>query len=300
VSWSSQSDWIKKGGKIMKRPGLSQALASSLLAVLACGCAPADREAIGSAVSEWNNGNSLHPEALDLVALNLGALNLGALDVNAMDATTLGAIRDPGTNGTLARQLVSYAANCALNSSQSFDFAWTDSQGAVHQESYPGSGALATSWATQPLDAAGQQWVSACLISRTNYLGVVVSLSSRGNAPGLATTPAEVAAYGNEEGAFWGNLFGAAPYAYACDNIADDANSRSLSRFCAAGYVDAQGGLQSCGMIQRLGSCAAVCAPLITPSGGGGQYHPVCDAHGYQAGLVDSSATTEAITVFLD
>lgn len=239
------------------------------------------------------NANALNANALNANALYPGALTPGMLSVSALAPSTLGAsawtyLLDPSGDGTLARQLLEYTVSCAFDTTQSFSFTWTDASGVDHAETYPGLLGLATTWASQTLDPAGQGWVSACLVSRVNWYGVHVQLSSRGAHPALATSGGELATYTMQEGAFWGNVFASPPTAYACDDTPDDSHSRSVYRDCAAGHLDASGNLVSCGIVQRLGSCDTYCAPL-----GDGQYHPSCAATGGHTG------TSPVITVFL-
>ena len=96
-----------------------------------------------------------------------------------------------------------------------------------------------------------------------------------------------------QEGAFFGNVFTPTPTAYACDYVPDDAYSRSSDRFCAAGYVDASGNVESCGIIQRLGSCDDYCTPLSRR----GQFHWLCAPTPLDQGR--SGLTFAVITVFL-
>jgi hypothetical protein len=238
------------------------------------------------------NANALNANALNANALYPGALTPGMLGVLPLDPSTLGAValaslEDPTHSGELSRQLLKYTVSCAFDNTQSFSFTWTDASGVSHVETYPGLLGLATGWASLPLDTAGQAWVSACLASRLNYYGITVSLSSRGAAPGLTTTSEELETYPMEEGAFWGNLFTAAPAIYACDDTADDSHSRAAFRDCAAGHVDGSGPLASCGMLQRVGSCDDHCAPINADS-----YYPSCAAPG-------EAPTSFVITVFL-
>lgn len=198
----------------------------------------------------------------------------------------------PSESGTLSRQLLSYTVSCALGPTQpSFDFSWIDGEGNTQVESYPGGVGLATDSGGGPIDPSEQPWISACLIARVNYYGIHVSLSARGDDPALATTLEEASDYPYEEGAFWGDVFADSPTAYACDYVPDATNSETDLRVCATG-VDQDGHPVSCGIIQDLGSCNAVCAPL---TGSAGQYYPGCSANpGDATGL-----TSEVITVFL-
>jgi hypothetical protein len=287
-------------GWIMKQCDvLASGLVVALSAVATGGCARAGRgEDLGSASSAFLNLNSLDPSALDATAqypdaLTPAMLSGAALDPGALSAPALAAIQGLGTSGWLSRQLLQYTVGCALDVTQSFSFTWVDEANEPHDVTDTGLLGLATGWAGAAVDTDGQQWVSACLASRVNEFGVAVPLSSRGGSAALTTTPEEVSAYPDEEGAFWGNLFAASPAVYACDDVADDDTSRSQDRVCAAGYVDGSGDLQSCGILQHLGSCDTYCEPL---TGDAGQYHPGCAATPID---LAPSLTSQVITVFL-
>jgi hypothetical protein len=279
---------------------LASGLVLALSAVATGGCAPARRPiGLGTAASAVLNLNSLDPRTLDATAAAPGALTPAmlsgaALDPGAVSAAALTAIQSLGEGGTLSRQLLKYTVSCALDSTQSFNFTWVDEDDDTHDVTDTGLLGLSTGWADAALDADGQGWVSACLASRVNYFGVAVSLSSRGSSAALATTPVEVSDYPYQEGAFWGDLFSASPAVYACDDVPDDDYSRSQDRVCAAGYVDENGDVQSCGILQRLGPCTTYCEPL---TGDGGSYYPGCAAT-----PIDEAPglTSQVITVFLE
>lgn len=252
-----------------------------------------EEERVGDAPSAALNANALNANALDANALYADALTPSMLSPtplspSSLSSTAWGSLTDPGERGDLARALVKYAVGCAFNGSQSFRFSWTDSGNTTHDETYVGELGLATGWETSTLSTTGQRWVSACLASRVNYLGVSVMLSSRGANDGLATSSSELSSYTAQEGAFWGNLFDSPQTAFACDDVADDAHSRAADRFCAAGYDDGSGSLQSCGIIKRVGSCATACGSL-----GSSGYYSSCSPDGGQ------SFSSEVITVFL-
>jgi len=263
------------------------------------GCAPLENEGdgtIGSAANAIIALNALAPAGLDATAsypdaLTPGMLSGAALAPAALSGAALAALEDPSASGALSRQLLSYTVGCALGPAQSFDFSWTDASSVTHAESYPGIFGLAADWQSQPIGAAEQPWISACLIARVNYYGVHVALSCRGNNAALSTTPAEVSDYPFEEGAFWGDVFSTTPTAYACDYVPDAAHSEAAWRVCSTGS-DAQGDPVSCGILQPLGSCTALCAPL---TGSSGQYYPGCAVDPSSA----ATLTSEVITVFL-
>jgi hypothetical protein len=285
----------------MKRHDFWMVLVSfvALQFTTACGGSPDDTDLrLGEAPSAALNANALNANALNANALNANGLYAGALspatlgqaplDPDWLGPSALAALADSGPRGELSRQLVKYAVGCAFDATQSFSVHWVDGVGTAHDDTYTGLLGLATSWAYRPLSSRSAQKVSACLIARVNYLGVSVTISSRGDDPGLAATAAELAAFTRQEGAFWGNVFTATPTAYACDFRENDAHSRAAGRYCAAGYDDGSGTLQGCGIIQRVGSCAAACGAL-GPSG----YYPACSGDG------GGSYSYQVITVFL-
>jgi hypothetical protein len=220
------------------------------------------------------NPNALNPNALNPNALNPNALNPNALNPNSLSSAALTAITDPGANGAMSRELLKYTVSCALSSSQSFAFSWTDSSSVTHSESYPGLLALATGWASSALGTTGQYWVSACLASRVNWYGVHVDISSRGNIAQLGTTYTEIADYPMIEGAFFGNLFASTPTIYACYNHDNISTSRIWQRDCATGHLNANSTTSSCGILTILGDCSDYCSAIPA-------YNPMYDNQYY-------------------
>ncbi|WP_437755555.1 hypothetical protein [Sorangium sp. So ce1389] len=238
------------------------------------------------------NPNALNPNALNPNALNPNALNPSALNPNALSSSAMRAITDPGEAGDLSRQLLSYVVGCAFTATQSFRFSWSDHSGAIHDEEYWGLIGIAPTWSTKPLGLIDQQWVSACLASRTNWYGVSVTISSRAAHAAIDKTGTpELLTYTREEGAFWGNLFASSPYLNACYNSVNRGYVRSLGRECAAGHLDDAGNVQDCAPIRILGSCDSYCLPLNLR----GMYYPSCVSN--LTGSPDS--TTKVLTVYL-
>jgi hypothetical protein len=265
-----------------------------MLPLAGCAVGPIDDEAVGTAENAFLFPNALTPDALTLGALTPSVLTLGALTPDALDPSTLVAIDDPGEAGTLSRQFIEYAVGCAFTTSQSFSFTWTDSSGAVHDVTDVGGVGLAPEWATGPLNITGQNLVSACLAARTNYYGVTVIISMRsGTSPLDTMTPrAELAAYPDVEGAFWGNLFAPTPELYSCFDPANVANDYAEQRECAVGHVESDGQVVPCGPIVLTGPCDRSCGEL-SPAG---QYYPWC--HGGPPGP-STSMITDVITTGL-
>jgi hypothetical protein len=197
----------------------------------------------------------------ELNGLNFNGLNYNGLNFNGLSAPSRGSLQDPGDLGELSRMVLRYMVNCALNSSQSFEFSWTDRDGVVHNELYQGNIGLAPEWSTAPLDDFGQEMVSACLASRVNRYGmqVIISMRSHHDPLRMHARDEELSAYPFSEGAFWGNLFSSTPYVRACYTDENVAYSRAAQRDCAAGRVGAEGRLEPCGIIEIVGSCGDIC-----------------------------------------
>jgi hypothetical protein len=257
----------------------------------------ADEGDLGSAEGAFVGGNSMmpngiYPNMLSPLALVPSDLAAGALTPAAMAPAALESITDPDEAGDVSRMFLRYAVGCALTSQQSFSFSWTDSKRALHAESYPGLIGLAPSWATAPLDAPGQRWVSACIAARTNYYGVSVNISARGFHDAIKQSGIlEKLTFPKEEGVFWGNLFSSKPFVRSCHYAPNVDHSRALLRECAAGHVGA-GGVESCGMIARVGSCDSMCDSLDP----GNLFHARC---AIDPAVSLANKTAEVITVFL-
>ncbi|WP_437589571.1 hypothetical protein [Sorangium sp. So ce1000] len=237
---------------------------------------------------EWGSVDEVSSALLNHNALNPNALNPNALDPNALDSNPLdpnrlagrslaaavrAAFTAPGEFGAMSRQLLQYIVGCALNPSQSLRLSWHDELGEPHEEIYPGYLGLAASWVVAPLSESRKRWISACVASRVNRTGVSVMISSRASHLALRNPDAsEVESYPMEEGAFWGDLFANPPRLYACYKEPNVEGARALSRDCAAGLPDPEGGVRECPNIHIVGSCDLACDPLSTTGG----YRPSC------------------------
>jgi len=174
------------------------------------------------------------PGGIALNGLNLGPLQTVSIDSEALSALNSDAIASSGeTLGEVDRQILAYAYSCALPSSSSM----TLEIGGEPWE-FTGQLGLAPEWETGACDVECQEWVSACLLARTNQFGLPVELSLRGNHPALQV-PTEVAeAFTLREGSFYGNVFteGAdvAGQAYACAGGSGSAMWELTDRFCSA------------------------------------------------------------------
>ncbi len=94
--------------------------------------------------------------------------------------------------------------SCALPAGESVEFTL---QGKKYE--YDGELGLAPQWG-QPgghCDGSCQQWVSACLLARVDYLGKHREISVRGDHPALAISSQEAKMYSVGEATYFGNVF---------------------------------------------------------------------------------------------
>ena len=105
-----------------------------------------------------------------------------------------------------------YVVECALPAGESV----SKSVGGASVE-FHGALGLAPEWQGSACDGDCQEWVSACVLARTNVSGQPVALSLRGDHPalGLASHPG----YPNYEASFFGNLFEGPDEAYMCPGL---------------------------------------------------------------------------------
>jgi hypothetical protein len=180
-------------------------------ALTATGCAVSTGEEVGVAEEAALTSNALTSNALTSNALTSNALTSNALTSNALtsnaltsNALTSNALQDPD-----AREVLKYIVSCALPATAEL---------VTPEETYPGELGLAPEWGEPGghCDQNCAEWVSACVLSRVDFLGVHVEISIRGDEPALATSPAEQAAYPDREATYFGNIFTAPQQRFAC------------------------------------------------------------------------------------
>lgn len=237
-------------------------------------------------------GDSRPPTANQLVrnmlasngANTLRDLRLGSLDASLQKNTALLAeLADPDTS-----LFFQYMVECALPPGQGFTL-----QVGAESMAFDGSLGLATEWATGPCDTACQEWMTACLLARTNLYGIPVALSIRGKHPNLTVDESEKEAFPIEEGAFYGNEFLAEPEMWPCSGRGDDPISLTVRR-CAQAGAACGGGIG----YAHAGPCAA------TDATGKSVAKPACDGGDATVGFGpcrDSKGKvwTRALTTFL-
>jgi hypothetical protein len=190
-------------------------LAVMSFAWLGCIAAPEEEGAVGAAEQASLTTNSLTTNSLTTNSLTTNALTSNSLTTNSLttnslttNALTASALEDP-----LARQLLKYVVSCALPAGEQVDITVRDVD-----YTFPGELGLAPGWG-DPSGSCGpscRSWVSACVLSRVNYLGTPVPISLHGEHPALATTPQEQDTYPRREAAYWGDIFSATQVRQAC------------------------------------------------------------------------------------
>lgn len=169
------------------------------------GVAAQEVEAFNALASNALASNSLTSNALASNALLSGALTSSALTANSLVTTAL--------VDANARSVLKYIVSCALPAGQHID---VTVNGTIY--GYDGGVGVAKAWgdAGGHCDSTCARWVSGCVLSRINYLGVAVPLSLRGSQGALSSTTTERAAYPNREAAYYGDIFQSPQIRYAC------------------------------------------------------------------------------------
>jgi hypothetical protein len=200
------------------------------------GCLGAPEEAIGVIAEPVVTLNSLTTNSLTTNSLTTNSLTTNSLTTNSL---TSAALEDP-----LARELLKYVVSCALPAGAQINVT-------VHDVNYSFAGELGLSpdWGA-PSGTCGpscRAWVSACVLSRVNYLGVSVPLSIRGPHPALASTPQEWDTYPHGEATYWGDIFATPQIRRACLSP----GQTQIPRVCGPS-------IQGC-VMDVIGSCDEVC-----------------------------------------
>jgi hypothetical protein len=262
---------------------LCPALATSLAACAGLQEGEGDYD-IGAAEQDVLIDNALTSNALTSNALTSNALTSNALTSNALtsnaltsNALTSSALRDP-----LARQLLKYVVSCALATGAHFDI---NVDGVVY--GFDGELGLHKKWGDSggSCDNACKAWVSACVLSRINYLGIATPISMRGNKGELSSDSAERIAYPTREGAYYGNIFSSSPIFYACVSP----ENTSIARVCGSSMDDC--------VLKVVGTCRDACDK---PQSDGS--YPNCRDHARDSSGKFPSGTISysgSVTIFL-
>jgi hypothetical protein len=252
----------------------SLSLASTCLT--ACAVAPDSEEEVATTrqADQVENGltmNGLTMNGLTMNGLTMNGLAMNGLTMNGLTMNGLTLNEDAtSTLGTdpLSQLFFSYVVSCALPVGQSVIASGLTFNGAV---------GVAPQWGVDggSCDTTCQQWVSACVISRVNALGVHVPLSIRGDNPALALMNGEAEAYSDREATYFGNVLTVPQQRYACRAAEDD--QTLIGRPCGDG-ADVSGCIISvldddchvaCSVLDSttgyFGSCATPASGIFVP-----------------------------------
>jgi hypothetical protein len=181
-------------------------------------------------------------------SLTANSLTANSLTANSLTANSLtaNALKDP-----LAREVLTYIVSCALPADQTLD---VSIEGVSY--AYNGELGLAPEWgnANGHCGQSCQEWVSACVLARIDYLGEHREISVRGDNPGLKACDPGEDAYTVREATYFGNIFGSSQRRFACLSP----GSTGIPRVCGPS-------LDSC-VVDVEASCDDVCAHP-TPDG---------------------------------
>ena len=203
-----------------------------------CGCAASTVE-VGVAEEAALTSNALTSNALTSNALTSNALTSNALTSNALtsNALTSNALNDPNS-----QEVMKYIVSCALPAGVEV---------VTPAQTYEGELGLAPEWGLPGghCDRECIEWVSGCVLSRVDYLGVHVEISIRGDLPALAVSAAEAAAYTDREATYYGDIFAAPQQRFACLSPGQTEDTR----VCGPSLTDC--------VMTITGSCNDVCDP---------------------------------------
>jgi hypothetical protein len=236
----------------------------SILCAGFAGCVVADGQDWETDTVEANalSMNALSMNALSMNALSMNALSMNALSMNRLSADTL--LVNAESAGELVatangRQALQYIARCALAGG---DHLRVEFDGQTWD--FPGVLGLVPQWEHGALDTAGQEVMTACLLSHLNAFGISVPISAR--SPLLAEADVlESSVFYYGDGAFYGNLYRGSPEKFACKirasryidestgTVMTPASPSASQRVCAGERTAAE-----CG-VTFAGYCDQVC-----------------------------------------
>ena len=249
------------------------------LLATACGGQPeAWHKDLGHTGSAITSDNGLSTNGLSTNGLSTNGLSTNGLSTNGLSSAAFASwfASNPSNNWLLMKYLV----RCALPAGASLSYTYLGVP-----STWTGELALAPTWtAGGTIPVVEQELVSACLAAHTNKWGLPVNISVRGyysNGSYISVSSSEQAAFPNDEGCFFGNLFNGAGVfsAYSANSPLRSASKTSLRACAMSGGV-----LGSCAPI---GSTSATCQSLCTGQYGssyfeytsctwnGVSYHPI-------------------------
>ena len=189
---------------------------AAMLTLAACSSAQQEVDTqVGTSQEAILTVNALLPDALENNALTGDQLASNALTSNALtsESLTVNHLPNDALHDPVAREVLKYVVGCALPTSAHLVVP-------VGQDTFTFDGqiGLALDWGKPGghCDEQCHEWVSACVLARTNHLGQSLLISERGQAEGLDTTPSERQAFTSREATYYGDIFGTQKVFDAC------------------------------------------------------------------------------------
>jgi hypothetical protein len=223
-------------------------LVAAMFAIAGCMATEVDDVASRSGAATVLNGltsNALTTNALTKNSLTKNSLTKNSLTKNALESTAL--VADALASDANARTLLHYVYSCAMP--QGTDMTLTLA-GTTYV--FEGELGVAPAWGTGSCDLSCQRWVSACVLSRVNEYGTVVSIDVHGALPAIDGA----AVYPNLDGAFFGNIFADRAEMFTCGPDTSSSNNQTCedTRACTTAH-------NQCGFTY-VGTCDTVCQPI--------------------------------------
>jgi hypothetical protein len=188
--------------------------------------------------------NALTGDNLTISALISKPLTTAALQTNSKVLSALG--------DASARDLFSYVVGCALPLGAHVDVTLD-----CGTYGFDGQIGLAPQWgnASGNCDNQCRQWVSACVLSRLNYLGLPMLISDRGSKAALEVSASEAVDYPNPEAAYFGDIFAKPQSLFACL----PPGKSSIPRVCGPSIAGCD--------VEVVGWCDNTCSAFIPQTG---------------------------------
>ena len=146
--------------------------------------------------------------------------------------------------------IIRYMVECALEKDDQVTVGGPDGQ-----MTFEGALGLAPEWKDGPCDEDCQQWVSACLLARTNAEGEEIPIFIQGAHPNLGFGSSEV--FRNYEATFFGNVFSDPEAMHACQG-----DPAGLEIAAAQGRTCARD-LEDCGFTLHTHCQEAMCGTSL-------------------------------------
>lgn len=219
----------------------------SVLAVLDMGCVEqAESDLSESGSFRTTNGGQTLSSGGGMWINNVFYLpDVSGIDTDFSLASTQGLATDHGLLlDPAAHAAVRDVVECALPAGHSIV-----KQVNGEQLTFEGELGLAPEWEDDACDEDCQEWVSACLLARTNASNTAVSVWMRADHPAIGE--ATNALHPTYEASFFGNVFAATPQRYYCQGAATGAQLAQLEARTCTGLPG-----EACGIVKHT-SCQA-------------------------------------------